>query len=275
MLNALIIVGALISFLNLGDWLLRPHQKEAFQRFMESLTLTLDYTRPMIWFARLGERRFAVAWTIICALYVFFSGVLSVAFSGSDMTFRIAFSVDSLLGGAIATLVDFWRNALLAQARILIPLGADHRDLAVTLVYAFVVINLLTILTTFWLIGSRVTRFLASEGRISIFIVRLLVMYAITAVFAFALMNGAIYFGKSIWYAIIGIPGLLILPVPIAVVAIGMLMVTLTLLLLLLELFLKVSRAICWRVVEYSKGAWAAVIAVLTAALGIYKALLS
>jgi hypothetical protein len=256
MLNALLIVGALTSLLNLGDWVLRPHQKEAFQRFMESVTLTLDYTRPMSWFARLGERRFAVAWTIISALFFVFAGV-------------------PMMGGALALLMDLWRNTLRAQARILLLVDTPHAHISAICIYIFITLNLLAILATFWKIGSRVTRFLASEGRIAIFIVRLLIMYVITVGFAFALMNGAIYFGKTIWYAVIGIPSLLVLPVPIVLVTIGMLMVLLTLLLFILELLLKVSRAICWRIVEYSKGAWAAVIAILTAALGIYKALLS
>jgi hypothetical protein len=223
---------------------------------MESLTLTLDYTRPMIWFARLGERRFAVAWTVISAIFFFFSGT-------------------PMLGGALAFLVDLWRNTLRAQAQILLLVDAENEHLIAVGLYIFIALNLLAVLITFWQLGSRVTTFLASEGRIGIFIARLLVIYAITAGVAFALMNGAIYFGKTIWYAVIGIPGLLVLPVPIVIVTIGMLMVSLSLLLFIVELLFKVARAICWRIVEYSKGSWAAVIAILTAALGIYKAFLS
>jgi hypothetical protein len=253
MLNALVIVGALISFLNLGDLLLRPQQKEAFHRFIENLTLALDYTRPMIWFARLGERKFAVVWPIISALLVFLA----------DPRIR-------MIGGTPALLVDLWSNTFRVQTRGLFFLGSNTK-----FGYAFVAINLLIILTTFWLIGSRVTVFLASGKRIIIFIVRVLAMYAATVVFAFALMAGATYNQTSLSYAIVGVPGLLLLSVPIVIVTIGMLMMSLTLLLFALRLFLKVSRAICWRVVEYSKGAWAAVIAILTAALGIYKAFLS
>jgi hypothetical protein len=260
MLNALIIVGALISVLNLGDLLLRPQQKEAFHRFIENLTVILDYTRPMIWFARLGERKFAVVWTIISALLVF------LTYPGIRM-----------IRGTPALLVDLWSNTLGTQiSTVVFGLAPGNIDLAMRSLYAFFAINLLTIPVTFWFIGSRVTIFLASGNRIIIFIVRILVMYVATVVLACALYIGAANNPRSLWYAaIVGVPGLLILPVPIVVVTIGMLMMCLTLLLFVLGLFLKVSRMICWKVVEYSKGAWAAVIAFLTAALCIYKALLS
>ena len=258
MLNALIIVGALISLLNLGALLLRPQQKEVFHRFIESLTRALDYTRPMIWFARLGERKFAVLWTIISALLFF------LAYPGIRM-----------LRGTPALLVDLWSNTFGIQLSLIFVLAPGNFDLVTKSEYVFLAINLLTIPTTFWFIGSRITTFLASGNRLIIFIVRMLVMYAATVVLAFALYIGAANNPRSLWYAIVGVPGLLILPVPIVVVTIGMLMMSLTLLLFALGLFLKVSRAICWKIVEYSKGALAAVIAILTAALCIYKTLLS
>jgi hypothetical protein len=257
MLDTLVIVGVFLSMLNLGEWLLRPHQKKAFEQNMESLTLTLHYTRPISWFSRLGERRFALAWTIISALFFFFAGF-------------------NMLGGALIFLVETWRNTLAAQSRIIpVIVGNVTQDSVLWVVYAYFAITLPVILATFYLLGQRITTYFSSSGRTALFIGRILGVYAATAAFAFTAMIGAIYFGRSLWYAFIGIPLLVVMPIPIVVVEIGLLMISLMLVLAVFEFILKLLRAVCWRIVEYSKGAWAAVIAILTAALGIYKVFLS
>jgi hypothetical protein len=55
MLNAALIIGLCASFLNLGDLLLRPHQKRAFEEYFGALVLWLDYKRLLHWFSRLDK----------------------------------------------------------------------------------------------------------------------------------------------------------------------------------------------------------------------------
>ena len=51
-------------------------------------------------------------------------------------------------------------------------------------------------------------------------------------------------------------------------------MVPLIFVLWLLELFFKILRGLAWRVVEYSRGAFAAIVLLLTAAVGLYTFIL-
>src|ERR671925_42979 len=53
--DILFVLGVIANLLNLGDFLLRPSQKESFKNHMGTAVLWLDYTRPMTWLQRLGN----------------------------------------------------------------------------------------------------------------------------------------------------------------------------------------------------------------------------
>jgi hypothetical protein len=259
--DILLIVGVLTSLLNLGEWVLRPHQKKAFEQRFETLTLSLEYTRPIRWFGRLTDRRYAIAWTVACGLFLAYTFFLRLD--------------PQLIGGALALLFDLWMNIMRAQLRVFATLVSDgYAEL--TYVFVFVLIGLSVAIAALALTlrGVWLTKYLTGSGQFWPYLRRLVLVYAMSALFMFLTMLGAERFGDQYWYLPLGLPLLLLQLVPIVVSTVGLLMMALVMLFATFELVLKLLRAVAWRIVEYSKGAWAAIILICTVGLGIYKAFL-
>lgn len=119
MLNVALTLGFLISLLNLGDFMLRPNQKESFQKAIETVVLWLDYQRPLQWVSSIRYVRTRHLGCITIGLMAA-SMVLMLSLE-NVWAFRLGLLllVDSyLLLGSI----PFWKWA----SQVLDVIGPDH-----------------------------------------------------------------------------------------------------------------------------------------------------
>jgi hypothetical protein len=238
-IDAALVIGVATTGLNLGDLFLRDTQRERFQQAMEQLTLWLDYRRPMSWIASVPES------TTLFALGIFLVvGSLAWMLMTSD------------------TISNFWREFsvfLYIQAigsLFLIVFRRDARDL-------------LSALVADPTLPAIITR---SSARIGRAILTQSAWYAaygaamlVAVVFpVFALVNLWLVWLLFVRFRAEWMDWQIALPA-------GVLAIGFAVLLTGAELSLVAARAVSWRIVEYSKGAWAAVIVVGTVALGVAK----
>ena len=54
-LDLLFVLGVIANVVKLADILLRKQQRERFESALETLTLRMDYARPLLWFRALVE----------------------------------------------------------------------------------------------------------------------------------------------------------------------------------------------------------------------------
>lgn len=258
MTNVLLVIGVLANLLNLGDFVLRPHQKQAFQRLMETITLWFEYTKPISWYKKLSERRYALAYATFCGLFLAYA---FFAPGGAD-----------LLGGALAFLVDLWANTTRFQLLGFASLISTPRsDPAPAIVYAYIGLSIVAATLALIIKGPWVTEYLSGPGRIGIYFRRLIFVYVVSVCIMSLSMLGAKHFGNQYWYLPLGLPISVSLIIPIVINAVGLLMIILMVLFFAIELILKLVRAVAWRIVEYSDGAWSAIILICTVAIGLYK----
>lgn len=262
MIDTLLVISVLVSLLNLGDWILRPSQKKVVDGALETLTLKLEYTRPIGWFGRLAEPKVARRWTVFCGLFFFLFFVLSAS--------------PGAKGGALALLYDLWTRTTVLQLRVAAPLvNAGHPEVVFGIVFAGLAASSIIAILVLGRIGPRLTARLATPAKFWPYFGKMLLLYGLSALFMFVSSLGAEHAGDQWWYLPIGLPIWLLQLVPVVLCTVALLMFTLVPVFGVLELLLKLARGIAWRIVEYSKGPWAAVILLATVSLGVYKAVVT
>lgn len=230
MLDVALVIGVLLSILNLGDMLLRQHQKQAFQAATETVVLWLDYQRPLKLLARLPDVR---RWQLVLL------SVCGIGFSTLGIS----------LGGrvvAILSLLLLFQSCLIVGA---IPVW--HRCAEIVRL-----VGVENGPATFALRAVGVV-----AGTFGAQIVLSLLYNAIPplAIFGF-IVTIILVVTKARWFFIFNAAA------PICVVAL-----VASAVLLAAHTIVQILRMVGWRVVEYSKGAWSAIILIGTAALGIVR----
>jgi len=126
---------------------------------------------------------------------------------------------------------------------------------------------------TIWKVSPPVVRRLVGKGRVWPFLGRLILLYAGT-VALFAAFRGLASMCSDLPFA--RWPLLVLWPCLFSVFVVnvaGFLMVSLLPFLAILKWFVRLAAAICWRIVEYVHGAFAALLLIVTVALGLYRVL--
>ena len=237
--DILFVLGIVANLLNLGDFLLRPSQKESFQRYMETTVLWLDYTRPITWLRRLGNM--PAYWIFLIALslgsigWILMNSTWATNLGRIIGFFMFIASVWSIL------LVHLWR-------------------------YTNIVFNYLTS-------NGKVSTFLLkSTGLIVLMIsINSLIYYGFSLIeksenlwlslLVLAYYAMCLYFARSILLVAVSLPA-------------TMFIVSVMFFLFMMECTLIFIRAMCWRIVEFSKGSWSAIILLATVAIGLAKIIL-
>ncbi len=246
--DVLLAIGVLTNVVKGGDLLLRKRQKEWLQERFEVLTLRLDDIRPVSWFEALSRPRPAAVWSAFSALFAFVAPI-------------------SMLGGALAILLDLW----FMSAQNILAVDASPR---IALGIGFVVAVPVSALVL-WKLCPRLIRALVRTGHGGRFFGRLLILY-LASVAAFGAFYGASVLMKDIASARVVMAVLWPLLLPAFVLnAAGLLLVTLLFFLWVLRLLFGVAKAVCWRIAEYDRGVFAAFLLIATAALGLYRVLLT
>jgi hypothetical protein len=238
--NILFVLGVLANLLNLSDFLLRPSQKEAFQRLMETAVLWLDYTKPMTWLRRLGN---------MPAYWLFPIGLFTGYVGWSLMNSTWVTSFGRMLG-----------------------------------LFMFTASSLIAILAHRWRYANVIFNYITSDGKVSTFLWRSAGLSVLSLSVAILAGSGSYLIEKSGnpwlsliilgYYAICLYFARSMMTLGISIPAI-IFMIYMTLLLFIMESTLIFIRAICWRIVDFSRGAWAAVILLATVAIGLTKLFLS
>ena len=238
--DILFVLGVLANLLNLGDFLLRPSQKESFQRHMETAVLWLDYTRPITWLRRIGNM--PAYWILLIALCLGSTGWILMNSTWATNLGRII--------GLFMFVASVWSVLLVHLCR-----------------YTNIVFDYLT-----------------SNGKVSIFLLKSTGLFVLMISVNTLILYGIFLIEKSqnLWlnllilayYAICLYFARLILIATVSLPA-TMFMVSVMSFLFIMESTLTFVRSMCWRIVEFSKGAWSAIILLATVAIGLAKLLLS
>lgn len=234
----------LVQFL---DFVLPRKIKNGITGTAESVTLMLDYTRPLRWLSFLARPIPAILWCSFALVYL----IASLGLIKQDISFI------SLLGGALAALLDL--NLAIAGAAG--PLPYQHAMILSVLCWLVSVGVLI-------LSGRRLVVWAIGESKHWLFFVRLLCFYAI-CLGLLSLVYWAIQFFDS-WPRLVLV--FVLLPVTWSTLVLNVpawLLATLSVFLGVLEML---SRALTWimyRIVEYSGGVFAAVIMLITVTLGV------
>lgn len=260
----LFIIGILINALKAADLLLRPRQQAWLQQKLETLTLRLDYTKPLDWYKGFKNRRTKVILVIASSLLYLSLAVLILIIGrkGGAGGLRVedgplGWSVNSPLWLPTFTLLIIWLTW-----EFLDPREREHA----------------------------VVKFILRGGRFRSFLWRPLLVIAMAAAINLTLLTLSVAFQlaaayESTWawviliYVYIAILGMLytfsVVVAEIEMIAmLSVIIFCLSITLLIFEAVLKVTRGIAWRIVEYNKGAYAAITLLITIALGILESYL-
>jgi hypothetical protein len=255
-LNTLLVLGIVVNVIKAGDLVLRPHQQRAVQTFFEDITLRLESMRPLEWLASLSSTR-GQRWLL-------FAGTAEFAVVLAIIVFHKVSAGEIVSFANLGTVLDTAAIVLSLVTLPLVPRLGGPRLMC-------------------WLVGDARVR-----GFVWRFMLALFIGFFAIGIYEGALFGSAYFVGhadpfdameKSMGHAgagaiIVGV-GLLIAWPPFVyfwiLTQVGGLVLWITLLAWVCEFLLKGARGVAWRIVEYNKGAWAALCLLTTVALGLIK----
>jgi hypothetical protein len=259
MLDAALALGVLINLVKAGDLVLRPNQQARVQAWIEDLTLRVEEIRPIGWLERL-TRPHAHVVLVLVGVFEFVLVLLLVTLVPAGKTAALGPVGSNVFVMQLVAIVCSVPALVLTAKRYGPPFvawllgpapvrGVTRRFLK-TLVLGFLVLGLYEVILfglVFFLWGDvpfDAMELPIGEGGPGIWVLGgglLVVWPAFTWFWVITQVAGLI-----LW-AIVGVR--------------------------FFEMLLKWIRALCWRVVEYNKGAWAAVVLIITIMLGVAKLL--
>lgn len=246
--DILLVIGILVNLIKGADLVLRPHQQKWLQKKFESLALWLDYTKPLKWYMSLVHKKvysvlFFTAPFIVIALPLAPSivksgiaplwwGVFVVVFGiiATIVTIASAFGISNLEDDLPSERPPFYDVLSLGQYWLINSDSFAQQLLRHLLVVATSV--------GLWLIISSTKTNIFGKGG-----------------FLIEILNGIVFltFCFITW----------------GFAASSFLIIIFVLILLAAEVMLKFFRGLVWRIVEYNKGAFAAIVLIVTIVLGV------
>jgi hypothetical protein len=262
LLDAVVIVGLLVNIVKASDLILRPHQQKQLQQSFESLVLWLEDCKPIIAVEQLLTPRAQDA--LLTGSYIFVVIWASISWIG------------------------------FALMSFIVPSGPDGFGFDPLISCLFVLINLpmlLLLLPRMRTLGRTLVKWLLSKGRFHLLLIKFLILnFSVYLWFILVLaliylilrfFNPGIHINDviqqigvqdslaQILYFVFGTITMPFLSLTLILYVIGLMVVFLTIAKWINEMFLKFIRALVWRIVEYNKGAFAALALIITVALGI------
>jgi hypothetical protein len=261
-IEILLVLGVLVNLIKGADLLLRPHQQKWLQTKCDTLALWLDYRRPLQWYMRpdIAKKTF---WLSATMLIVTGSVLTFVNWGKDGLPFAIIFGVL----GVCYTLSKFLNVDKEPEADSQSPpknrwqaYGTQlEKDLKEWLWRSPSVITLLS-RQLLLAIAGLLSQLLAMSILFTLLIALSSSVPSWISLSCAAVFLVAVYYRRPAWAlhkAFVDVGG----PVAFALVF--------TILLIIGELILKVLRAFMWRIAEYNKGAFAAIVLIVTIALGV------
>jgi hypothetical protein len=266
-LEGLLFVGILIQVVKGADILLRPHQQKWLQDKFDTLALWLDFRRPLRWYMqpknirRVQAGMVAVA-AIAVSIHFLINGGISRFYSAAVLVVGVVMLIVACVGGSF-----FEKRADEYTYRNLDKSDAKRMKLADAL--------------SEWIVNSSLPTHIAKQvlftaaGLLFLLLlvsiaakVTTVVKYVFDPIFQWHIIIGsviggvvAMVFMKLFFYVFPYIEAVLMVSFMSAlslVFCVG---------LILIELLLKVLRGLVWRITEYNKGAYAAILLIITSLL--------
>jgi hypothetical protein len=241
----LLYIGVLATLLKGADIILRPKQQAWVQEKFETLTLRLDYTKPLTWYAKFKIRKNRVVLIIVSALLYF---ILAIGLAWRNWQ---PYTQYNLMMVAVFTFF------------VVLEFMDRHRS-------EHPIIKFLLSGQGFLIFLLRPILILAAGAAI------ILAYLAIVTVLVWFMISDQVVIFIILLYGSIAILGILItfnIPlVQIEMLAVlSLCIVCVAIFLLVTEGAIRILRGIAWRIVEYNKGAYAAIILFITIILAIIE----
>ena len=234
--DVLLIVGLILNFVKAGDLILRPHQLKWFQDKVEHMTLWLDFTKPLKALKTLTGDDGRLALLVLGYVPAIFFFAVTQAIQPSEPK-----------GISLFTYLNFGILILLIKKGLPITRWLVGDGRITSFLKRFMLLSIGQLVALVCLVLSvRSTGYLSDHSNEHFLLGALFVVDILVAV-ALVLLNLAY---STIWLACF-----------LTIIASSFL--------LMFELLLKFARGIAWRIVEYNKGAFAAIILIVTVALGL------
>jgi hypothetical protein len=287
-IDTLFVVGVLINVVKGADLLLRPHQQKWLQRKVDAATLFLDYTKPLEWYKThsIQRRVFKVA-----VVLLFVAGIPAILLSGPDISWwmKIFFVVAAVVGiyGLITSdlsLFDATIQRIELDVRFGLTVSQDDRrkyrsarigkrlsdwlfasetflqHFSRPLVLGLAFVGLLAGIVGSLLLGvyvfDKAAAVLKGYSGVKLFVC--VIVVAIILSLLFSVGRELTTIGEPLF--ILGIPSIIITVVFVAIT--------------FAEFVLKLLRGVAYRIADYNKGAFAALVLIATIALGVLEAYL-
>lgn len=270
----LLVLGIVINLIKGADLILRCHQQKWLQDKLDTLALRLDYTKPLEWYKRktIGSKY----WLLLCGLIFFAAGTVAMLIVKSHWMAVV------LLPGGCALSVELTahvaeQNRRLDKIGISVPRGVGESteklinwfmqsDTTAQLILKPTICALITAALSIAferILYELVKRF---PDRVMGAMTVLVVLFFIFLVSRLLRLNLL-----PLWQKLRFVDFLMIF---MGIGAISVIMLISGLLMFTSELILKLLRGVTWRIAEYNKGAFAAIILLLTVVLGVLEAYL-
>ncbi len=282
-LETLLLLGILGSLLTLGDLILRPHQREKFQELFETFTLWLADIKSINWFDTLvRSERLQYALTL-ASVYAISIAILYIEIEATGASWKRILLVVVALICVPPLLAHYVRHP--------VPIAINHKDRVLS--WQFRSITMLSQ----WLYRPEVLRVFAFKQIVFITGVAIgfsslicLFVYVLAPLLAWSFSYIQFELGKHPWYfsvpyfigffIVLAIFSLLRRTffsehgqfiVLIVLLAFSVIALFASIFVVFLDICLMISKGIAWRIAEYGKGAFAAIVLIATAVLGILK----
>ena len=261
-------ITVLMHLIKGGDMFLREHQKKKIQEYFDAAAIHLDDLRPLSWFQKISSSGFVACFIVI-----------SVPLAAYGLFFTYSAGMNRL----IASLAGMMNGTLLFIFKGILFLGNLMLSLVLLGIGVYCTHEIVE-----WLLGDdpRFTAFLrrflifAVGGGVSLLLIHILVS-SLTYVFVVLPLPETVP-GRTWVNFMFSREGMVVMAAYSSKAAIVYLVYAMPLVvsifiilsqtvLLIAELVVGAARAICWRIVEYNKGAWSAILALLTIVLGLVE----
>ncbi len=239
-LNTAFILGLIVQLTKLSDLIFRQHQKKKIQDWFETLTLRLENSQPAKYFYNIFQKKVIRGFLIFFALIYAVLPIYAISFATSHSNDNLKYENDLLL-----YLIGFGLSLIIL--------------LCTYLGFRLYGLRLLT-----WQIQGTFTKFAIKYLLIGI-------PFIMPSIFQRVIIFNSN--SPDIWIIFTIFSGILIITGVAGVwwtlSFYGFIVIVFRIIIFLLEIFLKISRMILWRIIEYNKGAVAAITLIVTVLIGL------
>lgn len=256
-IEVLLIIGILINLIKGADLILRPYQQKRIQDKFETWVLWFDYTKPFDWYMDKDrvEKLFWIQYVLITPTILSLLLLLPFIIAFGWKLWKLL-TVVSLI--TLAYLIYTIASAFSALKR-----GKPLSRTPGHILY-LIPVPMLELRLTNWLFGGRTYKQHLSRHLtvVAIAFTLAILYFTLRRILLLSMLNLDVTFWVSFMldfyinvFLVFSLTSLFIL--------------FLSLFFFIMELLLKVVRAIFWRIVEYNKGAFAAITLLITVVLGL------